>query len=118
MINLVNLKMLVLKKDKKNERSYKFGRWLLIGLALASIPLDAQKAYEEIEKSRMYLNKSMLDTVSFYSATISVHFIGLASAFEHEIWLTVACRLLSAFIYQCELNSRTNETLPSDPDEM
>lgn len=35
-----------------------------------------------------------------------------------SIRLTVACRLLSAFIYQCELNSRTNETLPSDPDEM
>ena len=30
----------------------------------------------------------------------------------------MACRLLSAFIYQCELNSRTNETLPQDPEEM
>lgn len=78
--------MFILKKDKKNERSYKFGRWLLIVLALASIPLDGQKAYDEIQKARIYLNKSMYDTINFYSATMSIHFVGLSSAWEHEIW--------------------------------
>ena len=42
--------------------------------------------YDEIQKSRMYLNKSMYDTVQFYSAIMSVHFVGLSSALEHEIW--------------------------------
>lgn len=78
--------MIAFKKDKKNERSYRFGRWLLIILAVASIPLDGQKMYEEVQKSKLYLNKSLYDTVNFYSATISIHFIGLASAIEHEIW--------------------------------
>lgn len=109
--------MLTLKKNK-NDRSYKFGRWLLIILSLASIPLDTQKAYEEIQKSKIYLNKSMLDTINYHSATVSIHFIGLVSALEHEIWLTISCRLLTAFIYHFELNSRTNETLPNDPEEM
>ena len=103
---------------RRNERSYRYGRWLLIGLALVSIPLDGQKMYEEVGKAKIYLNKSMYDTINFYSATLMTHIIGVSSAFDHEIWLTVACRLICTFVYQYDLSSRSNDTIPSDPKEM
>lgn len=104
--------------QRRNERSYRYGRWLLIGLALISIPLDGQKMYEEVGKAKIYLNKSMYTTVNFYSATLMTHIIGLSSAFDHEIWLTVACRLICTFVYQYDLSTRSNDTIPTDPKEM
>jgi hypothetical protein len=104
--------------NRRNERSYRYGRWLLIGLALVSIPLDGQKMYEEVGKAKIYLNKSMYTTINFYSATLMTHVVGLSSAFDHEIWLTVACRLVCTFVYQYDLSTRSNDTIPTDPKEM
>lgn len=106
------------EKVRRKEKSYKYGRFLLIGLALISIPLDGQKMYEGIDKAKIYLNKSMFDTVQFYSSTLITHVIGAVSAYDHEIWLTVACRLLCTFVYQYELSTRSNDTIPNNPQEM
>lgn len=54
----------------------------------------------------------------FYSSTIATHVIGLAAAYDHDLFLTVACRLVSTYLYQKDYTSKGNNTVPTDPKKL
>lgn len=93
---------------------YKFGRYLLILLAIATIFLDLNKMIHQYEKAEYLVIVSKLDTVNYYSSSIITHLIGLAAAVEHEIWLSVLCRLVSACVYHINLKEQANGSIPQD----
>jgi hypothetical protein len=106
------------QEEVKSLAVYKFGRWVLIFLALVNTGIDFQKLKEDLERSEIYINKSKLDSIEYYSSTIVTHIIGLTAAFDHRIWLTLLCRLVSCLIYQFDLTQKVNQTLPKDPKEL
>ncbi|XP_053215036.1 uncharacterized protein LOC128398233 [Panonychus citri] len=103
----------------KSSNLYKFGRYFLIGLAITTIILDSHKMINEYNRSHIQLTSSLstFNVINYYSASIITHIVGLGAAIEHEIWLTVTCRLVSALIYQINLNTKSTD-LPSDPKEL
>lgn len=105
--------------DFTQNRTYKYGKVFLIGLALFSIPIDGWKLYQGIEKSQRSLDgPSSLEVFDFYSSTISTHVLGLAAAVDNSLILTLGCRLLSTLLYQSDYSGKGNSTLPTDPQEL
>ncbi|XP_074594774.1 uncharacterized protein LOC141850131 [Brevipalpus obovatus] len=97
---------------------YQFGRWLLIILAIMTIVLDANKMYEQYQRAEVFIYVSKLDAIEFYSSSIITHITGLCAALEHQIWLSVLCRMISAFVYQVNLHQHASDPLPKDPSKL
>ena len=107
------------KKDIKNKKSYRYGRYMMITLALFSIPIDGWKCYEGVEKSERALEApSAMEVFDFYSTTVATHVVGLAAAYEHNLFMTVAMRLISTYMYQKDYSSKGNSSVPTDPKEL
>lgn len=107
------------KNDVKLKKSYYYGRWLMIGLAIVSIPMDGWKMYQGIEKVERALEApDRMEVFDFYSTTIATHVVGLGAAIGHNLWVTVGCRVISTYMYQLEFSSKGNSSVPTDPKEL
>lgn len=75
--------------------------------------------YQGVEKTERALEApSAIEVFDFYSTTIATHVIGLAAAWDHNLWLTVGCRLASTYMYQSDYSSKGNSSVPTDPKEL
>lgn len=106
------------KKPKDYQLGIKYGRLLMILLAIVSIPMDAWKLYEGIQKSERAIDgPTPFEVFDYYSATISTHVVGLAAAIEKHLVITLLARLVSTFVYQSGI-TRGNSSIPTDPKEL
>lgn len=72
-----------------------------------------------VEKSERALEApSAAEVFDFYSSTIVTHVVGLAAAYEHDLFMTVACRLISTYLYQKDYSGKGNNTVPTDPKKL
>lgn len=97
---------------------YKLGRYLLILLPIISIVLDCNKMMQQYQKSDYLIIISKVDTVNYYSSSIFAHLIAISAAIEHEIWLSVLCRLVTVFVYHVNLKEQINTDLPKDASKL
>lgn len=106
------------KRPSEFEKGIKYGQYLMIGLALFSIPMDCWKLYEGIQKSERAIDgPTPYEVLDYYSATLTTHFVGLAAAVEKDLIITLLCRLVSTFVYQAGI-TRSNSSIPTDPKEL
>lgn len=108
------------KKKKVNEydKNVKYGQYLMILLAVVSIPMDCWKLYEGVQKTERAIDGPVpFEVLEFYASTLTTHFVGIAGALEKDIVMTLLCRFVSTIVYQSGL-TRGNSSIPTDPKEL
>lgn len=108
------------KKKKLNEydKNVRYGQYLMILLAVVSIPMDFWKLYEGVQKTERAIDgPTPFEVLEFYASTLTTHFVGIAGAIDKDITITLLCRFVSTIVYQSGL-TKGNSSIPTDPKEL